>query len=236
MKKHVPIKSQKCSGYLKVPQLNNDITEAIRYRRHLERNWYKDKANVDPFTAFHCQHQLVSNLLEKAECELFFTSITENPLNYKHICDVCNCLLGQTKGSPLLSGYTNQELADKFNNYFTDKIAMICTNLTKKCQHLPPYMEITAAPEIQHFSESQPITLSRIKRMLLTTPCKSCKLNPISASLLKQILASTIEIIANIINISLRDGIFPESLKKVLVSPLLKKVNLDLMDRNYRPV
>ena len=43
-------------------------------------------------------------------------------------------------------------------------------------------------------------------------------------------------IIADIINISLRDGIFPETLRKALVRPLLKKPNLDLLDKNYRPV
>ena len=69
--------------------------------------------------------------------------------------------------------------------------------------------------------------------MILSTPSKSCELNPIPTSLLKQILPSTSEII-NIINISLRDGVFPESLKKAPIKPLLKKVNLDLLDRNFR--
>ena len=76
---HAPIKSQKCSSHSKVPWFNNDITEAIRHRRHL-----------------------MSNLLDKAEHEFFFTSITENSSNYKHIYDVCNCLLGRTKESHCL--------------------------------------------------------------------------------------------------------------------------------------
>ena len=81
---HGPIKSQKCLSHPKVPWYNSDIYEAIRHRRHLERNWYMDKCNVDAFTAFHCQCQLVSNLLDKAEHEFFFTSITENSSNYRH--------------------------------------------------------------------------------------------------------------------------------------------------------
>ena len=54
--------------------------------------------------------------------------------------------------------------------------------------------------------------------------------------MLKEILLNTVEIIADIINISLRNGVFPESLKKALVKALLKKVNLYILDRNYRPV
>ena len=62
---HAPIKSQKCSNHPKVPYFNDNITEAIRHRRHLKRIWYRDKSNVDAFTSFHCQ--LMSNLLDKAE-------------------------------------------------------------------------------------------------------------------------------------------------------------------------
>ena len=63
-----------------------------------------------------------------------------------HQCDavICIRLLGKTKESPLPPGYTNKELADRFNNYFIYKIIKIHTNLTGKCQHLPPNVEIPA--------------------------------------------------------------------------------------------
>ena len=31
-------------------------------------------------------------------------------------------------------------------------------------------------------------------------------------------------------------GVFPQDLKKALVKPVLKKANLDLIDKNYRPI
>ena len=108
--------------------------------------------------------------LDKAKHEFFFTFITANSSNYKHIYDACNHLLGRTKESPLPPGCTNQEIAERFNNYFIDRIAKICTNLTEKHQYLLPYVEIPAAPEIQQLSEFQPIVLSKLKRMILSTP------------------------------------------------------------------
>ena len=45
---------------------------------------------------------------------------------------------------------------------------------------------------------------------------------------------SVITILTEIINKSLISGIFPDSLKVVLVRPLLKKANLDLIKKNYR--
>ena len=38
------------------------------------------------------------------------------------------------------------------------------------------------------------------------------------------------------VNDSLQTGVFPEDLKEALVKQLLKKANLDLIDKNYRPV
>ena len=39
-----------------------------------------------------------------------------------------------------------------------------------------------------------------------------------------------------LVNKSLQTGTFPDDLKVALVRPLLKKINLDLIEKNYRPV
>ena len=72
--------------------------------------------------------------------------------------------------------------------------------------------------------------------IIQSTPNKNCDLDPVPTSLLKQIPPSIIPLIADIINSSLRVGIFPESFKRALVRPLLKKPDLELLKRNYRPV
>ena len=98
-------------------------------------------------------------------------------------------------------GYTNKELADRFNDYFIDKTIKICTNITRKCQHLPLNVETPAPPEIQKFSKFQPITLSKFEEIILSTSNKNSDLDPVPTSLLKQILPSIVMIIADIINI-----------------------------------
>ena len=50
-----PIKRHKCSNQPSVPWFNQDITGAIRYQRHLERVWYRDKLNREALALFHCQ-------------------------------------------------------------------------------------------------------------------------------------------------------------------------------------
>ena len=54
--------------------------------------------------------------------------------------------------------------------------------------------------------------------------------------LLKGILPVITPLITHTVKASLETGIFPDTLKEGLVKPLLKKVNLDLIHKNYRPV
>ena len=133
-------------------------------------------------------------------------------------------------------GFTNKDLAYRFNNFFIDKITKICNDLIGKQQHLPPYVETPAPSNTNKLCRFQPITLSNLQKIIRSTPNKSCDLDPIPTSLLKQILPSIVTTIADIINTSLKDGSFPESFKRALVRLLLKKPNLDLLKTNYRPV
>ena len=81
-----------------------------------------------------------------------------------------------------------------------------------------------------------PLSQEEVENIINTSPSKSCDMDPIPTTLLKEILPSVITILTEIINKSLTSGIFPDSLKVALVKPLLKKANLDLIEKNYRPV
>ena len=60
----------------------------------------------------------------------------------------------------------------------------------------------------QDLSNFQPVTLPKLHKIIQSTPNKNCNLDPVPTSLLKQILPSIIPLIADIINSSLRVGIF----------------------------
>ena len=65
---------------------------------------------------------------------------------------------------------------------------------------------------------------------------KSCELDPLLTTLLKEILPSVIGPLTKIINVSLTQGIFTDTWKVAVIRPLIKKLGLDLLLSNYRPV
>ena len=136
---------------------------------------------------------------------------------------------------PLPPRFSDNELADHFNTFFTSKISKIRLG-SKDCR--------TGSPDKFDVNDQTPpcmdhveaLSQEEVENIINTSPSKSCETDPIPTTLLKEILLSVIIIFSEIINKLLTSGIFPESIKEALVKPLLKKVKLDLIEKSYRPV
>ena len=75
-----------------------------------------------------------------------------------------------------------------------------------------------------------------VAKIMHRSPSKSCEDDPIPTTLLKNTLPSVFPVLTALVNGSMQTGVFPEDLKQALVKPLLKRANLDLVDKNYCPV
>ncbi|KAK2186946.1 hypothetical protein NP493_184g02016 [Ridgeia piscesae] len=68
--------------------------------------------------------------------------------------------------------------------------------------------------------------LLKVRKIIMSSPSKSCDIDPLPTILLKACLDVLIRPITYIINASLRSGLFPEDFKRVHVNPVLKKTTL----------
>ena len=62
------------------------------------------------------------------------------------------------------------------------------------------------------------------------------RLIPFPTELLKRVLPSIIQLLTKLVNESLQTDEFPDDLKEALVKPLLKKITLGPINKNYRQV
>ena len=123
-----------------------------------------------------------------------------------------------------------ESLTEEFANFFLDKITTICHNLA---QYTPYTFEIGNHSSFQQFKSKTEVEVSSI---IYNICSKSCELVIIPSTLFKQILPDVIGVITKIVNLSLTISAFSQSWKTAVISPLLKKVGLELIPRNYRPV
>ena len=67
-------------------------------------------------------------------------------------------------------------------------------------------------------------------------PTKGCELDPIPTKLFKEIASNILPIITRIVNLLLKEGVFANNWKVMIIRPLLKKVGMELITQSYHPV
>ena len=144
-----------------------------------------------------------------------------------------NELYGKSKSTILPCNARISELVEQFSNFFVNKISRIREKLDLECTSKPSFNECPTS-KLSFFQNVSP---SEVRDIIISSPSKSCCLDPLPTSILKDNIDSLIMPITDIINESLRTGIVPSSFKHAVVTPLLKKSTLDpTVLSNFRPV
>lgn len=127
-------------------------------------------------------------------------------------------------------GENENTLAEKFADHFMSKIDKIRQAL-KDFQNFKPDVK-----DVPRFDDFQDLTEDEIRKLISELQTKTSELDILPTNVLKSFLDELLPIITKLVNISLKQGIFPSKWKQAIVRPLLKKVGLELEFANYRPV
>lgn len=122
------------------------------------------------------------------------------------------------------------KLADKFADYFMDKIKKIRESLKDHENFKPSFKSVPKFNTFRNLSEDE------IKKLINQLQTKSCELDILPTKVLKLFLKELLPTITQLVNLSLAQGVFPVKWKQAIVRPLLKKTGLELILANYRPV
>jgi len=86
-------------------------------------------------------------------------------------------------------------------------------------------------------STFQPCTQSDVRHIIMSSPAKSCLLDPVPTFIVRETVDVLLSFITSMVNASLSQGSLPVSQKHAIMIPLLKKPGLDATDMaNFRPV
>ncbi|XP_072039764.1 uncharacterized protein [Amphiura filiformis] len=261
--KHCPLTTRRYTIRPRMPWYNDTIHEARRDRRRLENKWRKSRLNTDK-DRYIVQKDIVEDLIVKAKSSYFHDKLFT--ANSKQQFATLNSLLNNnTKLLPVSD--SECQLAERFADFFVDKIQTIRQNLdmesdlgvsnnvsidgnnmcisdgadvTCNLHNLSDDMkgvESIESHDVTELHELKPATLEEIDRTLKKCSNKSCLLDPIPTWLLKDHSTLFIPILAEIVNVSFNTGIFPDSLKDAIITPVIKKQSMDPnILKNYRPI
>ena len=242
LNKHAPLKTKTVVNRKRVPWFNSQMKAAIRDRRKAERTWRKSKSAHD-LGVFKAKKNRATFITNQARCEYYTSHIQENSSNQRKLFQSTKALLCDAKDISFPSGDPDR-LANDFGNFFVQKIERINSSLADLSaqSQLPPHAD--EPPHVDEhsvcahgrFTSFKSLTQDQVRMLIDKAPKKSCQLDPIPTSIVVQSLDILLPVITKLVNLSFETGQFAGTWKEALVLPSLKKPNLDIAYKNFRPV
>ena len=133
-------------------------------------------------------------------------------------------------------------MAEAFSVFFITRIVTFRDKLNNKNSIEPPLSPAKLKcwePDFDGvpLASFTPASEEEIKQIIRTSPAKSCELDPIPTTILKECLDEIAPMVTHLVNASLRGAMVPDAFKEAIVRPLLKRQHLDKdIYKDYRPV
>ena len=124
----------------------------------------------------------------------------------------------RTSETVLPAHSSDKSLADMFASFFSNKISKIRDTFATSGSFNDAPDSVPPA-----FNAFMPVTEDEVYKCISESPTKSCSLDPIPTFLLKDCLDILLSSITKLVNYSLIEGSFPNSLKKAVITPPHKK-------------
>ena len=231
--KHAPEIERTVTIRKPTPWVTADIKNAKSEKRKAEKRWRKTR-NLSDYEIYRTSKNAYNNKLNDLRAKDLAKRINDNRGSSRNMFKAINSAINRKQNQPLPPHVNEKELANKFIDYFDEKIDKIRQKLDNEPSTDTTRDNITFTG--QPLSQFKQLTQSDVKRILKGMKNKHCKLDPMPLWLMNECLDEFIPVITNIINASLELGEMPNIFKHALIKPTLKKAGLNLEMKNYRPV
>jgi hypothetical protein len=230
LNKHAPLITKEVFVRPNSPWYTEEIKHAKQLKRQAERRWQASHLAIN-LELFKSARAHFNKLCREAKCAFYQSKITDSAGDNRKIFNIANHLLHHKQEISLPSHNEPGDLANKFSSFFYEKIQKIRSSFLPVDLDALPVPSSADRPTIASF---QPISEAELKKVILSGNSKSCHLDPLPTSLLKDCIECLLPTLTCMVNRSLTSCTVPAILKSATVTPLLKKSSLDHEEmRNY---
>ena len=230
--KHAPFITKHVRSKYIPGWVNDSVIAAKETKCLFERLWRKNKSSFNRSQYIKKVH-MYNKICMKAKSDFLKSRIHDNQDNPQKLWQTLSDVLHRSAAKVLPSVNSPQLLANKFVEFFTEKITNIRQSFANS--NPPKYTDSDLTPPV--FSAFSSVSEDQVAKIIKNSPSKSCSLDPWPTFLVIEFLDILITPITSVIHASLREGSCPKFFKQAHVTPLLKKSTLDReVLKNYRPV
>ena len=201
-------------------------------RRKAEKIWKKTGLPEDRFV-FESLRKRCNELADLKKKQYFKHHFEKYKYSQNSLYKFVDIFLDNENSLTLPPSECLQNSVNEFNSFFSSKIENIRKSFAEyQDESFKDYVEF----EGQQLDSFELTTCGEIEEILKDTTIKSCDLDPIPASLVKDNLDVLIPVLCDLVNLSLSTGSV-EGTKSAYLTPLIKGSSLDINNlKNYRPV
>eukprot|EP00116_Pleurobrachia_bachei_P001543 sb/3461805/ len=220
--KLVPLKGKPAWYNLSCEMAKRKRRKAERwYKTVLEKSWDVQKL-CEALKQRKIANKEASKTIRKARRDFFATKIKDSKSNAAAFFKLTNHLMGRDK-RPLEQpeGYEDLDLANKFAEFFQEKVERIYKDIEAEASQLG--------------AQTEHLQLLSYASLVRDMSQKQCDLDPLPTMLVTKLLPELAPVIKEVVNKSLASGEFPTALKTALIRPSFKQDDKNDL-KNYRPV
>ena len=235
MDKHAPQRTREFAERPLIPWYNPEIDVMKQWRRKCERLYRRSGLTVHK-DMYRESRSKLNALIADSKLTYYRDTIMSDCTTHKSLFAFLD-KVGHKK-KLLLPDESAEDLVTHFNDYFVQKIARIRQDLDVQAKDLPVDLpELDPEENDNIFTDFSEVSLEQVEKIITSASNATCALDPIPTAILKQCKDELLPTITHMVNLSLISGEFPQSMKKALVKPLIKKRTLDPAEyKNFRPV
>lgn len=222
------------------PWITPGILRCIKNRNKLQKS-----SRSDPYNAIlkitYCRYRnfcnnIIKKIKRKYERELIAKSTKNSKLLWKNIKSITYSNQVKSQSAALLSIKPSPiESVNFVNDYFVKIGKELAERIQPRTNKLP-----SDRPDISPAQSNSFVLLDtdpkEVESILMSLKSSSAPgWDRISSSFLKYVCKQVVPIIAHLANLCFKNGIFPDPLKKSVITPVHKGGNTDDVN-NYRPI
>ena len=236
VEKFAPLKEKSVTIRPNAPWYDSTINIAKRQRRKLEHRWLKSRLAADKIE-YKKSCKKVTDLVFEAKKIYYNNKIDSAKGKPKELFRIINRVFHKQTEPILPSHNSVEELSNQFADFYVTKIDKIRKNFQSPNNEKLSFLETDNCQIRSPLLCFKPVSSEEIRKVVMSSPNKSCGLDPIPTWLLKKCNEPILPLITMIVNASISSANMPRDLKIAMLLPLIKNVILDPeIFNHFRPI
>src|SRR5271163_4291895 len=213
-------------------RLSAEAVSAKRTRRRLERKW--KKTNDEPTRKeYRAACRVANELITESRRKFYADRVTQFSYDPRALWRCVKGLLHTNHSTETTERGMSQRSAD----FFRAKVANVKSAISTMKAQLTPRQQHQQSAAVPQLDTLPPTAVEEVSRLISRLPNKTSPLDYIHTSVVKACSDVFAPLITKLASLSFAEGRFPVQFKLAQVTPLLKKVDLDVSDPvNYCPI